>query len=91
MIKHLSGDYETVEYDSKRSVMLYDNVQTEAYPTHWHKEIEIIMPIKNNYTVVVGETDFTFNENEVHTPQNRRQRGSRGASGSRKKNHARYF
>ncbi|MBO6115547.1 MAG: AraC family transcriptional regulator [Ruminococcus sp.] len=65
MIKHLSGDYETVEYDSKRSVMLYDNVQTEAYPTHWHKEIEIIMPIKNNYTVVVGETDFTFNENEV--------------------------
>ena len=25
MIKHLSGDYETVEYEEKRCIMLYHN------------------------------------------------------------------
>ena len=44
MIKNLLGDYETVEYENKRFVMLYDNVETETYPTHWHNAVEIIMP-----------------------------------------------
>ena len=65
MIKHLSGDYETVEYDSKRSIMLYDNVQTEAYPVHWHNAVEMIMPLKNHYIVTVGDTDYDFREDEI--------------------------
>lgn len=43
MIKHLSGDYETVEYEEKRCIMLYHNTQYEEYPVHWHQEIEIII------------------------------------------------
>ena len=65
MIKHLSGDYETVEYESKRTVMLYNNVETEAYPIHWHNAFELIMPIKNTYTVNVGGLDYNIKENEV--------------------------
>ena len=65
MIKHLSGDYETVEYDSKRSILLYDNDDNEAYPVHWHNAVEILMPMKNYYTVKVGGTDYTIKENEV--------------------------
>ena len=65
MIKHLSGDYETVEYDSKRSILLYDNDDNEAYPVHWHNAVEILMPLKNYYMVKVGGTDFNFKENEV--------------------------
>ena len=65
MIKHLSGDYETVEYDTKKYVMLYDNVQNEAYPIHWHDAVEIIMPLKNEYKITVGETEYLLPENDV--------------------------
>ena len=65
MIKHLSGDYETVEYDSERSILLYDNDDNEAYPVHWHNAVEILMPMKNYYKVKVGGTEYTIKENEV--------------------------
>ena len=53
MIKHLSGDFETVEYDTKKYAMLYDNVENEPYPVHWHNAVEFVMPLKNEYTVKV--------------------------------------
>ena len=65
MIKHLSGDYETVVYDAKKYVMLYDNVQNEPYPIHWHDAVEIIMPLKNEYKITVGETEYILPENDV--------------------------
>ena len=65
MIKHLSGDYETVEYDDQKYVLLYDNTDNEAYPVHWHTALEIIMPLNNNYTVNVGGVDYRIRENEV--------------------------
>ena len=65
MIKHLSGDFETVEYDTQKYAMLYDNVQTEEYPVHWHNAVELIMPIKNEYTVTVNASDYLVPENDV--------------------------
>lgn len=65
MIKHLSGDFETVEYDTKKYAMLYDNVQTEEYPVHWHNAVEFIMPLKNEYTVTVNSKDYHVPENDV--------------------------
>lgn len=65
MIKHLNDNYETVEYADKRFVMLYDNVETEFYPTHWHHAIEIIMPIENSFTVETGGKEFCLNEREI--------------------------
>ena len=43
MIAHLDGDFETVDYAGDRSILIYDNVETEEYPLHWHNAIEIIM------------------------------------------------
>lgn len=65
MIKNLAGDFETVEYDEQKFSMLYDNVDNEAYPVHWHNAIEIIMPLKNDYTVNVGGIDYNIHENDV--------------------------
>ena len=65
MIKNLLGDYETVEYENKRFVMLYDNVETETYPTHWHNAVEIIMPLQNSFVVYIGETKYVLNEREI--------------------------
>lgn len=65
MIKNLSGEYETVEYDAKKYVMLHDNLWEEKYPVHWHNAVELIMPLKNHYVVNVCGVDYTINENEV--------------------------
>ena len=65
MIKNLSGEYETVEYGEKRFVMLYDNVETEYYPTHWHNAVEIIMPLENGFTVLTGDKGYQLNEREI--------------------------
>lgn len=65
MIKHLSGDYETVEYEEKRCIMLYHNTQYEEYPVHWHQEIEIIMPLRKCYRLEIGDREYVIRENEV--------------------------
>lgn len=65
MIKHLSGDYETVEYDAKKYVMLYDNTDNEPYPIHWHDAVEIIMPLKNEYRITVAGVDYNLPENDL--------------------------
>lgn len=65
MIKNLSGDFETVEYDSKRCIMLYDNTDNEPYPVHWHDAVEMIMPVKNKYSITIGETEYDLRENDV--------------------------
>lgn len=60
MIKHLSGDFETVEYDSRRSFLLHDNNDNEAYPIHWHDAFEFIMPLENHYIVYAGDEEFNI-------------------------------
>lgn len=65
MIKHLSGDFEAVEYDSKRSFLLHDNYDNEAYPFHWHDAVELIMPLENHYIVCVGETEYDIPLHDV--------------------------
>lgn len=65
MIKNLSGEYETVEYENKRFVMLYDNSEFEFYPTHWHNAVEIIMPIENTFTVKTGAKEYLLRERDI--------------------------
>jgi len=65
MIKHLTGDYETVEYDAKKYVMLYDNIENEPYPIHWHDAVEIIMPLKNEYQITIAGKEYALPENDL--------------------------
>lgn len=65
MIEHLNGDFETVSYAGDRSVLLYDNVENEEYPIHWHNAIEIIMPLENNYEVACGGKEYMMNERDI--------------------------
>ncbi len=65
LIKHLSGDFETVEYDRTRFIMLYDNDECEEYPTHWHNALEIIMPLQGTYTACFGDKTHILNERDV--------------------------
>lgn len=65
MIKHLSGDYETVEYESKRTFLLHDNYDNEKYPVHWHNAIEFLMPLENEYIVNVCDVEYKIPEYDI--------------------------
>ena len=65
MIAHLNGDFETVDYIENKSIRLYDNVEDEEYPPHWHNAIEIIMPLENNYTVICSGREYVLNERDI--------------------------
>lgn len=65
MIAHLNGDFETVDYARNRSVLLYDNIEEEEYPIHWHNAIEIIMPLTNDFEVVCGGNNYHLSERDI--------------------------
>lgn len=65
MIAHLNGDFETVDYTQNRSVLLYDNIENEEYPLHWHNAIEIIMPLTNGFEAICGGTDYLLDERDI--------------------------
>lgn len=65
MIQNLNGDFETVEYSNNGFIMMYDNVEYEDYPTHWHNALEIIMPLANEFTVTAGGQTYTLREREI--------------------------
>ena len=65
MIVHLNGDYETVDYVQNRSVLLYDNIENEDYPPHWHNALEVIMPLTNGFEAVCGGKEYKLNERNI--------------------------
>ncbi|NLK21023.1 MAG: helix-turn-helix transcriptional regulator [Epulopiscium sp.] len=66
MIKYLDGIFETVAYGRKSSVfLLYINKEFEDYPIHWHTATEIIMPLENDYTVIINKVSYALNEGDI--------------------------
>lgn len=65
MIAHLDGDYETVDYNENRRILLYDNMEDEEYPIHWHNAIEIIMPLINPYSIVCDGHEYRLEERDI--------------------------
>ena len=65
MIKILNGIHETVAYDAFHGLKLYHNREAENYPIHWHTALEIIMPVQNEYTVIIDGTPHTFGEGDI--------------------------
>ena len=65
MIKILNGIHETVAYDALSGLKLYHNKEAENYPIHWHTALEIIMPIKEEYTVIIDGVPHTFSEGDI--------------------------
>lgn len=65
MIEILNGIHETVSYSDRKAFKLYDNVQFEDYPEHWHPELEIIMPISGDYISIVNGVEYRFHPGEI--------------------------
>lgn len=65
MIEILNGIHETVSYNDRKAFKLYDNVEMEDYPEHWHSEIEVIMPITGDYYARVSGVDYLLHPDEI--------------------------
>lgn len=65
MIEILNGTHETVRYDNSLGLRLFHNTEYEHYPQHWHTAIEIIMPIKNTYTVLDNNHEYILQEGDI--------------------------
>lgn len=65
MIESLDGIFETVNYKENTSIRLYDNDETENYPSHWHTTMEVIMPINNYYTVDTGNETINLRQGDI--------------------------
>ena len=57
MIEILNGTHETVAYREMKGIKVFLNTDPEDFPLHWHTALELIMPIRNDYTARTnGET-----------------------------------
>lgn len=65
MIKILDGVKETVDFENNSTLLLYDNVDYEEYPNHWHTPVEIIMPIEEKYDVDCNNMHFSLREGDI--------------------------
>lgn len=61
----LDGIYEKVDYQNYTSILLHNNVETDNFSIHWHTAIELIMPVTNIYTVVIGKTTYVLQEGDI--------------------------
>ena len=53
------------EHHIDDSIRLYQNREADDYPPHWHSAIEMIMPVENTYTLLVGETAYPLAPGEI--------------------------
>lgn len=56
---------ETVYYEPDSFFLVHQNYTTEGYPNHCHNAVEIIMPIKNGYTVIINRQPYHLRENDI--------------------------
>ncbi|NLK04381.1 MAG: AraC family transcriptional regulator [Clostridiales bacterium] len=65
MMRILDGVYEKVDYRDDSPILLHVNKENANFSPHWHTAIEIIMPINNVYSVVIGKTTYHLQEGDI--------------------------
>ena len=65
MIENLHGIHETVNFKSNTNIRLYDNIECEEYPMHWHTPVEIVMPLENHYEINCSGHIFSLRVGDI--------------------------
>lgn len=65
MIEFLNGLHETVDYRGDFKIRLYMNKESEDYPRHWHTDAEVIMPVDNSYRIVMDDSAYDLNADDI--------------------------
>lgn len=61
----MDGIYEKVDYQDNSSILLHINHELDNYSVHWHTAIEMIMPIENVYTIIIGKITYQLKEGDI--------------------------
>lgn len=61
----VDGNYELVNYLPGSSVRFWVNTEATDYALHWHPALEIIMPLENGYTVIVGQIEYHLTPGDI--------------------------
>ncbi len=54
-----------IDHHGDDAVRIYANTEADDYPAHWHRSYEVIMPVRNSYTVIVGSDTCVLMPGEV--------------------------
>lgn len=64
-LRVVDGNYEEVNYLPGSAIRFWVNKEDNNYSTHWHPAVEIIMPLENGYTVIVGQIKYILNPGDI--------------------------
>lgn len=65
MIEDFDGLREVVHFEKDLLLRIYRNCEAEDYPRHWHTDFEMIMPLKEGYTVLIDNREFALAEGDI--------------------------
>jgi len=65
LIEILNGIHEIVDYHGDFKIRIYPNREYEDYPQHWHTDTEIIMAIENGYRIIINETTYNLEQEDI--------------------------
>ncbi len=65
MIEDINGIREVVNYQDNLKLKIYMNKQSDDYPPHWHSATEIIMPLEDEYTIIINEQEYKLRTNDI--------------------------
>ena len=65
MIETLIGTRETVHHKTDTHVRLYVNDECEHYPPHWHNDMEILCPVRGNYTAILPKETYVLRPEDI--------------------------
>lgn len=61
----VENDKEVVKFLPGSSIRIWYNLEDVDFPNHWHYAVEIIMPIKSQYTVVTQREEIVLNPYDI--------------------------
>ena len=63
--RNVNGDYEPVKYLPGSSIRFWVNNEAVPYDVHWHPAIEMIIPLENGYTAIVGQEKHELKPGDI--------------------------
>lgn len=61
----VDGNSESVNYLPGSTVRFWLNDEPSEYAVHWHPAIEMVIPLENTYTVIVGQETHELNPGDI--------------------------
>lgn len=61
----VEGNSESVSYLPDSSIRFWLNDESTEYPLHWHPAIEMVIPLVNGYTAIVGQETYQLTPGDI--------------------------